>query len=69
MVKINWDTALDVNRKIIGLGSIARDDKGTFLAALSKQLLIKVNLVVAETVAALHAVFVLQRTRLLDGNF
>lgn len=56
MVKINWDAALDVNKKIIGLGSIARDDKGIFLAVLSKQLLIKVNPVVAETLVALHAV-------------
>ncbi|XP_059446627.1 uncharacterized protein LOC132178194 [Corylus avellana] len=33
-VKINWDAAVDGNNKSIGLGIIARNDKGWFLAAL-----------------------------------
>jgi hypothetical protein len=69
MVKINWGAALDVNKKIIGLGSIARDDKGTFLAALSKQLLIKVNLVVAATLAALHEVLFCKEQGYLTAIF
>jgi ribonuclease HI len=56
MVKLNWDAAVDVKNKTIGLGIIIRDDKGSFLAALSKRLQIEVSPVVAETLAALHAV-------------
>lgn len=47
---------MDVKEKMIGLGIIVRDEKGFFLAALSKQLRIDVSPVVAETLAALHAV-------------
>lgn len=33
MIKINWDAALNKNTGIVGLGIIARDDRGGFLAA------------------------------------
>jgi hypothetical protein len=56
MVKLNWDAAVDVQNKTIGLGIIIRNDKGMFLAALSKRVQIEVRPVVAETLTALHAV-------------
>jgi ribonuclease HI len=56
MVKINWDTTLDTTNKKVGVGIMMRDGKGSFLAALSKQVSIDVTPVVAEIIAALHAV-------------
>lgn len=35
-VKINWDASLDKNRRILGLGLIARDVRGSVMAAASK---------------------------------
>jgi hypothetical protein len=56
MVKINWDAALDTHNKKLGVGIIMKDEKGTFLAALSKKNFIDVTSVVAEAIAALHTV-------------
>jgi hypothetical protein len=53
MVKLNWDAALDIHNKKIGLGIIVRDDNGLFLAAYSKQQSIEVTPVVVETLADL----------------
>jgi ribonuclease HI len=47
---------VDTVNKVIGMGYIARDDKGRFLAAVSKQERLVVEPVVAETLAALNAV-------------
>jgi ribonuclease HI len=55
MVKINWDAALDKNRRTIDMGMIARDGEGSFLAVASKVLFLEADLVVAETLAATHA--------------
>jgi hypothetical protein len=55
-VKINWDASVDTANKVIGMGYIARDDKGRFLAAVSKQERLVMEPVVAETLAALNAV-------------
>ena len=55
MVKINWDAALDKHRKTIGLGIIARDERGSVLAAARKTMSLVVEPVVAESMAALHA--------------
>ena len=55
-IKINWDAAVDISRKIIGMGIIAWDEKGRFLVAISKWQKIKVEPVVAETIAAVNAI-------------
>jgi hypothetical protein len=54
-VKINWDASLDKNRRIVGMGLIARDGRGSVLAAATKVLFSEVNPVVAKALAATHA--------------
>ena len=56
MVKINWDVALDIHNKKIGLGIIVRDDNGSFLVAYSKQQSIEVTPVIVETLEPLNVV-------------
>jgi hypothetical protein len=68
-VKINWDAAVDTAKKIIGMGFIARDEKGNFLAAVSKQERIEVEPVVAETLAALNAILWCQEQNFQDVIF
>jgi hypothetical protein len=60
LVKINWDAAVDSSNKIIGLGMIARDERGKFLAACSKRQSINVEPVVAEALAATQAILFCQ---------
>jgi hypothetical protein len=55
MVKINWDASLDKNGRIVGMGLIARDGRGTVLAAATKAISSNVDPVVAEALAATHA--------------
>ena len=55
-IKINWDAALDSRNKSMGLGIIARDCRGGFLAAFSQHLSYDVSPVIAEALAAVHAV-------------
>jgi hypothetical protein len=55
MIKINWDAFLDKKRQIVGMGFIARDGRGAFLAAATNFLTLDVEPVVAESIAALHA--------------
>jgi hypothetical protein len=38
MYKVNWDIAVEINMKCMGLGVIIRDEKGRVAAALSKTL-------------------------------
>jgi ribonuclease HI len=59
-VKINWDAAVDSSNKIIGLGMIARDESGKFLAACSKRQSINVEPMVAEALAAIQAILFCQ---------
>ncbi|XP_059437060.1 uncharacterized protein LOC132170186 [Corylus avellana] len=59
-VKINWDAAMNHTNKVIGLRIIARDERGKFMAAFSKQQDIDTELVVAEAMAALHAIILSQ---------
>jgi hypothetical protein len=54
-VKINWDASLDKNMRIVGMGLIARDGRGSVLAAATKVLFSEVDPVVAEALAATHA--------------
>jgi hypothetical protein len=56
MIKINWDASIDSRNKRVGLGVIARDCRGVFLAAFSQQLNYDVSPVIAEALAAVHAV-------------
>jgi ribonuclease HI len=56
MVKLNWDASVDIKTKMSGLGVVIRDTNGSFLAAFSKRIHTEVSPVVAETLAALHAV-------------
>jgi ribonuclease HI len=55
-VKINWDAAVAIEKKEIGIGFIAWDEKGKFLGAVSKKERIAVEPVVAETLTALFAI-------------
>jgi hypothetical protein len=55
MIKINCDAAIDTKKRIIGMGIIARDGRGFFMAVASKVMNLVDDLVVAETLAALHA--------------
>jgi ribonuclease HI len=55
-IKINWDAALNAKERRIGLGIIARDSRGNFLAARSKTLEYSADPSTAKALAALHAV-------------
>jgi ribonuclease HI len=66
IVKVNWDAAVDTSKNLIGLGIIARDDKGCFLAAVSKQERIKAEPVVAETLAAFNAILLCEEHNFQD---
>jgi ribonuclease HI len=46
---------VDTTTGVIGVGIIVKDWRGSFIAAESKHLLLRVELVVAETLAALQA--------------
>jgi hypothetical protein len=54
-IKINWDASLDKIRRIVGMGMIARDGRGSVIAAATKVLFLEADPVVAETLAATHA--------------
>jgi hypothetical protein len=56
IIKINWDAALDSCNKRVGLGIIAKDYRGGFLAAINKSLSCDVSPVFAEALAAVHVV-------------
>jgi hypothetical protein len=55
MVKINWDAALDQQNQVVGLGMIARGEAGCFLSACGIKKRMLVLPVVAEAIAAFHA--------------
>jgi hypothetical protein len=62
MLKINWDVALEVHKRVVGLGILARDDKGQFKGASSVTLKVLASAPEAEALAALHAVlFAMER--------
>jgi hypothetical protein len=68
-VKINWDAAVDISKKIIGMGIIARDEKGRFLAAISKKQKITVEPVVAETIATINAIIFCQELNYISERY
>jgi hypothetical protein len=54
--KINWDAAVDIINKTIGLSIIARDEKGKFIAACNKRQHIGVEPMVAEAITIIQAI-------------
>ncbi|XP_059428671.1 uncharacterized protein LOC132162451 [Corylus avellana] len=56
MVKVNWDAAIAQRNSCVGIGIIARDATGQFLAACGIKTKIIEDPTVAEAYAALHAV-------------
>ncbi|XP_059455851.1 uncharacterized protein LOC132186051 [Corylus avellana] len=67
--KINWDAALDNCRDKTGLGMIARDWLGNFVAARSIPMDCKLEPASAEAQAALHATFFAKELGLPDITF
>ncbi|XP_042973040.1 uncharacterized protein LOC122304840 [Carya illinoinensis] len=55
--KVNWDAALDVKNKQVGIGIIVRDSEGEILAYLCSKLSIVVKAVVVEAYALRRAMF------------
>ena len=56
LIKVNWDAALDQERKCVGLGILVRDEKGRFLGACGIHLNIVADPNIAKALAAFHAV-------------
>jgi hypothetical protein len=55
-VKINWDAALDVQNRLMGIGIIARDSAGRVMAAMSSVVPYIKDPTVAEAIGAKRAV-------------
>lgn len=68
MIKINWDTALDHQKGVVGLGIIARDEGGRFLSAYGMTKRAVVSPTNAEALAALHAI-IFAKERVYGGYF
>ncbi|XP_059431643.1 uncharacterized protein LOC132165167 [Corylus avellana] len=56
MIKVNWDATIDQGNSCVGLGLLARDANGQFVAARGIKKRIAADPTVAEAIAALHAV-------------
>jgi len=54
--KVNWDASLNHAHGKLGIGIIVRDTNGNIFAASSSSILANVEPVVAESMAALHAI-------------
>ena len=55
MIKINWDAAVDKRNTGVGLGVVAHDGNGRYLAARSMTHEMVLELVMAKALAAIHA--------------
>jgi ribonuclease HI len=66
LYKINWDAAIDMKNRRMGVGIIARDYQGLVVAAHSLTLHGYTDSLVAEAWAALHAVDLAKESGLLD---
>jgi ribonuclease HI len=60
-LKINFDAALDVRNRVVGLGIVARDEGGRVKGACSVTLKVSASPVEAEALAALQAVIFAQK--------
>ena len=60
---------MDTTKKIIGMRIIAQDEKGNFLATVSKQERIEVELKVAEMLVAINAIIWCQEQNFQDVIF
>jgi ribonuclease HI len=69
VVKINFDAALDVQQRYVGVGIIAWDHMGFFLGARSIIYKLKVQAKIAESIAALGAVPFRKEAGFLDVIF
>jgi ribonuclease HI len=58
MIKINWDGAFNNQTGVVGLGAIARDEKGRFIMACGTNKKLLATSVVVEAMAALQAMMV-----------
>jgi len=56
-IKVNWDASLDINGKRMGMGIVARDDSGSFLAAVVLTMPYIRDPEVAEALTARRAVY------------
>jgi ribonuclease HI len=56
MVKVNWNAAINQRNACVGLGLVARDEKGKFLVACGINLKITADPARAEALAAFHEV-------------
>jgi hypothetical protein len=56
MAKINFDAALDVSERVVGLGILARDERGRVKGACSVTMKVSVSPLEAKALVALHAV-------------
>jgi ribonuclease HI len=72
VVKVNWDAAVDINRKRIGFGVIVRNHDGDALAMISETMDLITDPVTAEALAARRAVEVSQtlglRKIIMEGD-
>jgi hypothetical protein len=66
LYKINWDAAIDMKNRRMGVGIIARDYQGLVVAACSLTLHDHTDSLVAEAWAALHAIVLAKESGLLD---
>jgi phosphotransferase system IIA component len=55
-LKLNWNAALDVSQKKMGVGVVVRDDSGTVKAMVAKVVPFIVDPTLAEAMAAWQAV-------------
>ncbi|XP_062155330.1 uncharacterized protein LOC133863403 [Alnus glutinosa] len=55
-LKLNWDAALNMQSKKMGIGIVVRNEKGEFVAAMARVLPSINDPTVAEALAAWHAV-------------
>jgi len=69
LMKVNWDTAINVKEGCIGLGAVARGCRGEFLGARCEMKPIVVDAKMAESMAALWAVLFCKAANFSDVIF
>ena len=61
-LKINWGAALDVRKRVVGLGILARDGRGRAQGACSVTVKVTTTAPEAEALATLHAMIFAKRS-------